>query len=163
MATRELLTCGEVAKRLGVATHAVRELDYRRLSPVQTAKGKRYRRDEVELLLTRSGVARRLGKSVAAVRAIEGRLLHPSKGPSGVRLFDAREVELLIGRPLGAFNHSQWAPRCKVLKSTESCRADRNEVSSLRRQIAQLRDEYAQLLAVAAALDDAVDLLGISQ
>lgn len=154
MAERELLTPGEVAKRLGVETCAVRELDNWRLTPVATVRGTRYLREEAERLLTRSGVARRLGKSIAAVRAIEGTLLNPSEGPGGVRLFDADEVERLVGKSLGR-DAQRWLRERSIARTTpvrlSSVRrlaprsAESAEVAQLRREVAALRDENTEL------------------
>lgn len=162
MANRELLTQGEVAKRLGVETDAVRELDHWRLSPVETARGLRYRREEVEQLLTRSGVARRLGKSIAAVRAIEGKLLYPSEGPGGVRLFDAEEVERLVGKPLGAHAQSRWLHgrsiartipvRPVLVRSLPQQTVNGRGIEWMRRQLAMLSDENADLKTLLGAL-----------
>jgi transposase-like protein len=104
----------------------------------------------VDALLTRRAVARRLGKSVAAIRAIEGALLHPSQGPNGVRLFDADEVERLAGRPLGVNAHSKWF-RMRLNAQKSATRAGRSsEVERLRRQVAGLSEENAELRAALA-------------
>ena len=46
--------------------------------------------------LRRRHVADMLGTSVASVRRMEGSVLHPQRGPRGVHLFDATEVETVV-------------------------------------------------------------------
>jgi DNA-binding transcriptional MerR regulator len=158
MDEHELLTPGDIAKRLGVETCAIRELDNWRLTPVATVGGTRYLREEADRLLTRSMVARRLGKSTATVRAIEGTLLNPAEGPRGVRLFDADEVGRLAGKSLGVAAQSLWLRSCSKSRSTQlrslmgrtvpAQTDNRTEIELLRRQVVALRNENAKLTVI---------------
>lgn len=97
-------------------------------------------------MLTRSQVARRLGKSIATVRRLEGTLLHPRTDPSGIRRFDAREVDALHNE----VRHGRRLPN--GLRSLDGNGQD----EGLRREVTKLKSRVEDLEATLAELLDAL-------